>query len=139
MNLPSDRYTQDDHVFRDHDPYAAAKYELTLRWLRAERASGTLANVGCGGGLFNQLAVDAGFRVVAFEPDPAAFALAASRAVPGCTVEHQGLFEIDPDLRVDVAVMHDVLEHIDAEAAAVDRLVDLEQSLVLDGAARYRP
>ena len=125
MRPPSDRYTQDDHRFRENDPYAAAKYDLTLRWLHEKNASGTLANVGCGGGLFNDLAIAAGFRVLAYEPDEAACAVAAARALPGCTVEAKGLFAIAPDTQADVAVMHDVLEHIDAEAAAVERLAGL--------------
>jgi SAM-dependent methyltransferase len=118
-------YTLDDHEFRDDDLYALAKYDITMRWLRDANAAGVLANVGCGGGVFNRRAVEAGFTVRAFEPDPSACALAAASCPPGCTVEQLGLFELEPDLVVDVAVMHDVLEHIDAEAAAVERLAAL--------------
>jgi SAM-dependent methyltransferase len=118
-------YTLDDHEFRDNDLYAGAKYDITLRWLRQHHATGVLANVGCGGGLFNTMAVDAGFEVRAFEPDPSACALAIANCPDRCTVEQLGLFEIDPTLSVDVAVMHDVLEHIDSEAAAVERLASL--------------
>jgi 2-polyprenyl-3-methyl-5-hydroxy-6-metoxy-1,4-benzoquinol methylase len=118
-------YTLDDHEFRDDDLYAAAKYDITLRWLHERRAGGVLANVGCGGGVFNARAIDAGFTVRAFEPDPAAYALAAASCPSGCTVAQVGLFDIDEDLVVDVAVMHDVLEHIDGEAAAVSRLAQM--------------
>lgn len=120
MNV-DDKYTIDDHEFRESDPYAAAKYDLTLRWLRKRRLTGSLANIGCGGGVFNRRAVAAGFRVHAFEPDKAAFALAERDRSEMCSVEQLGIFDL-PDLAVDVAVMHDVLEHIDAEAAAVERL-----------------
>lgn len=118
-------YTLDDHEFRENDLYAAAKYAITLRWLGHAHERRVMANIGCGGGLFNNLAVQAGFDVRAFEPDPAAFAIASDHPPQHCTVEPHGLFDIDPGLQVDVAVMHDVLEHIDGEAAAVERLAGL--------------
>ena len=49
-------YTADDHAFRESDEYARAKYDMTLRWL-GPAAGRTLLNVGCGNGLFNELAI----------------------------------------------------------------------------------
>lgn len=119
------QYTQGDHLFRDIDPYALGKYRLTLRWLRALPLQTELANIGCGAGTFNELAVAEGYRVRAFEPDPAAFAVAQRRASRYCKIEPKSLFEIEQTLPFDVAVMHDVLEHIDAEARALDHVADL--------------
>lgn len=114
-------YTDLDHRFRSADHYALAKYRITLRWLaRSGVRSGRLVNIGCGAGLFNHMAVAAGFDVVGVEPDPQAFAL-AQMDLPAerCVVRNCGIDELG-DLRdVDVVVMHDVLEHIDNDAAAV--------------------
>ncbi len=79
------RYTARDHAFRESDHYARAKYDITLRWL-AELSIGTsasprrLVNIGCGAGLFNRLAHEAGFAVEACEPD----ADACASAPRGC-------------------------------------------------------
>jgi 2-polyprenyl-3-methyl-5-hydroxy-6-metoxy-1,4-benzoquinol methylase len=117
-------YTADDHQFRENDQDARAKYEITLRWLGAG-ASRKLLNIGCGGGLFNELASNAGFDVAACEPDPQAHALALAAAPPGVTVHLGGLFEAGLPADADVVVMHDVLEHIEDDASAVAKLAQL--------------
>jgi hypothetical protein len=66
-----------------------------------------------------------GFDVRAFEPDPAAYELARARCPPGCKVEQAGLEEINGHALADVIVLHDVLEHIEEDHAAVGRLLDL--------------
>lgn len=76
MNDVNDDYTIADHEFRDDDVYALGKYRLTQRWLQPLSTRGTLLNIGCGAGQFNAMAVDLGFDVRGFEPDPEAFALA---------------------------------------------------------------
>lgn len=113
-------YTDVDHRFRSADQYALAKYRITLRWLASSGvAKGRLANIGCGAGLFNHMAVDAGFDVIGVEPDPSAFALAEADIPDHCVVRNCGIEDLG-DLRdVDVVVMHDVLEHIADDAAAV--------------------
>src|SRR5713226_1558434 len=66
-------YTEADHEFRENDDYARAKYDITLRWLgRPSTSTCRLVNVGCGAGLFNRLANEAGYDVEACEPDPVA-------------------------------------------------------------------
>jgi 2-polyprenyl-3-methyl-5-hydroxy-6-metoxy-1,4-benzoquinol methylase len=117
-------YTASDHEFRENDDYARAKYDITLRWLGPARGR-TLLNVGCGGGLFNTLAADAGFVVEACEPDPAAFKVAADNARTGITVHEGGLFDAPLNAGADVIVMHDVLEHIEDDNGAVKRLTEL--------------
>lgn len=118
-------YTACDHAFRDNDAYARGKYELTLRWLaRDVPAPATLVNVGCGAGLFNAMAATAGYRVRAYEPDPDAFAEASRRAPRGVEVSQLGLAEI-PVQEADVVVLHDVLEHIADEQAALEHLAAL--------------
>lgn len=118
------RYTEDDHQFRKDDTYAQTKYDITLRWLGSpSRAGETLYHVGCGVGLFNRMAVDAGYRVEAFEPDERAYEVAvASSPTASCNVARLGLFEVEGEAVADVVVMHDVLEHIDDEDGAVATL-----------------
>jgi 2-polyprenyl-3-methyl-5-hydroxy-6-metoxy-1,4-benzoquinol methylase len=120
-----DTYTASDHEFRDNDTYAETKYRLTLRWLGPLREASALFNIGCGHGRFNTLAHEAGYKVNACEPDPAASAVAAANAPEGCTVYNCGVLDLPNDVRADIVVMHDVLEHIDAEAAAVARVAQL--------------
>ncbi|MEY2570443.1 MAG: hypothetical protein QOE63_793 [Acidimicrobiaceae bacterium] len=118
-------YTAQDHAFREDDTYAGGKYELTLRWLRTRVAAPSeMINVGCGGGLFNTMAATAGYTVRGYEPDPAAYAVAAQAATPGVVVEQLGLEQI-PAQPAAVVVMHDVLEHIADETGAVARVAAL--------------
>jgi 2-polyprenyl-3-methyl-5-hydroxy-6-metoxy-1,4-benzoquinol methylase len=126
----SDSYTAADHAFRARDPYARGKYVLTARWLRRhgpkqDAATGglRLLHVGCGAGEFNSIATNLGFEVVACEPDPAAFELAERARPPGCKLHNCGLFELDVH-DADVVVMHDVLEHIEDDRAAVRAVRD---------------
>lgn len=121
-------YTAADHVFREKDPYARAKYELTFRWLRPFIQPGKrLFNIGCGSGYFNQLAAKTGLEVTACEPDPDAFALAKQYAPVGCSVYNCGLEDFHELTleRADFIVMHDVLEHIRDDNGAVQRLTEL--------------
>jgi SAM-dependent methyltransferase len=119
-------YTSADHAFRDADSYAGGKYEVTLRWLQDIRPDARrLLNVGCGSGLFNRLAAERGFQVEACEPDPEAAAIARRAAPAGVTVTTCGLLDVEPQAMPEVIVMHDVLEHIEDDAAAVRRLREL--------------
>ena len=125
--MTAESYTEADHAFRDGDTYAQAKYDLTADWLdRLPRPTGvrpTLVHIGCGSGLFNRLAVDRGYEVRAFEPDPSAFRMALASCPPDhCRVEQLGLADVRLDAPADVVVMHDVLEHIEDDADAVARL-----------------
>jgi SAM-dependent methyltransferase len=121
-------YTQHDHALRENDRYARAKYHLTLRWLRPHiRAGALLYNIGVGSGYFNHLAVRAGLNVVGCEPDPAAYvAAAASRPHAGCDLVEAGLAVFARGRTpADFIVMHDVLEHIEDDAAAARDLRSL--------------
>ena len=119
-------YKHEDHLFRSADEYANAKYDITTRWLglagRGGVAGKTLANVGCGSGEFNLRAAALGLEVVACEPEERAYrlALAASDGVASIRVLRMGLAELAAAAApVDFVVMHDVLEHLDDEGAAI--------------------
>jgi SAM-dependent methyltransferase len=119
----STEYAAADHELRESDAYGQSKYRITVRWLHDRSAGSLLYNVGCGGGLFNRMAVGAGFRVEAFEPDPVAFELARRDNPQHDIALHRiGIDEIEGEGVADVIVMHDVLEHIEDDASVVRRL-----------------
>lgn len=116
-------YTDSDHRARDRDPYAAAKYRLTIEWIdQAGRLGDEIFNIGCGAGLFTAMAAAAGAKVRAFEPDPAAYDLAVANRPADCTVEPLSLSDIPGDHVAPVIVMHDVLEHISDDGEAIGHL-----------------
>lgn len=130
------QYTQEDHKSREDDFYALGKYRLTLKALdraKLNNESGALPvliNVGCGGGLFNQLAIESGFQVIACEPDEAAYSLAKEFTHPNLKIFLGDISAIQPPVIADAIVCHDVLEHIDAENYALRQISD---SLVQKG------
>lgn len=118
-------YKTRDHALRAKDKYAWAKYEMTARWLQTHARPGmVLYNVGCGGGEFNHVAVAAGLKVIACEPERVAFESAnQDRPAINCEVRHCSLFDLDVNgAPADMIVMHDVLEHIEDDAAAARHL-----------------
>jgi SAM-dependent methyltransferase len=116
-------YTTIDHEVRDQDPYAQEKYVITLRWLHQRPTGRQLLNIGCGSGVFNRMAAEAGFTVDAYEPDPDAYAMAVRNLPPsGCSVHNQGLDDIPGEDVADIVVMHDVLEHLAEDGAAIAQL-----------------
>ena len=118
----SDFYSWQDHKFRGADPYAAAKYRWTLRILRKHMVGPSMLNVGCGAGDFSALAEDHGFTVVGVEPDEAAFHLAQSRMPKSQLILNCSLSELKLERMFDVVVVHDVLEHIENDENAIERI-----------------
>lgn len=120
-------YTAADHQAREADRYAWSKYELTTTWLKPLVRPGlTLLNIGCGGGAYNQVAARLGLKVIACEPDRAAYELAERAKPEGATVHHCGVLDLRPERdAADCIVMHDVLEHIQDDASAADHLARL--------------
>ena len=122
----NEQYTQYDHNFRDQDMYAQAKYRITLKWLAQLSSKGTvLLNVGCGAGHFNKSALDSGFKVIGYEPDPFAYSIAAKQNHENLELVCGDLFAIPSNTRANIVVLHDVLEHIDSENAAIERIFEL--------------
>ena len=118
MNNP---YLDLDHTNKEYDLYALGKYRITLNLLRGyESLAGStgrrlILNIGCGGGYFNRMAIEHGYRVAACEPDLFAFNLANSNPHPDLEMFHGELNAVSLPTKPDIIVMHDVLEHIDAE------------------------
>ena len=128
--MNNDQYTQEDHKSREDDFYALGKYRLTLKALKKAKLHNeggplpVLLNVGCGGGLFNELAIEAGFQVIACEPDPTTYALAKRFEHPNLKIFLGDISAIQPPVMADAIVCHDVLEHIDAENKALSQIAD---------------
>lgn len=119
-------YTQDDHLFRDRDQYAAGKYAITLRWLKRESSGTMLVNIGCGAGDFNIAAARAGYFVSAFEPDPRAAEVATKKAPPGVEVSVGSLADAaKTHAKAPLVVLHDVLEHIEDDRGAAAALAGM--------------
>lgn len=116
-------YTNEDHLARENDAYALSKYWITLRWLSEHLTirKPHVVNVGAGSGVFAGLATQPGWTVTNIEPDASAAALAEERLGEG-SVLRADLFTYSPELPADVLVMHDVLEHIEDDSAAVARV-----------------
>lgn len=114
-------YKTEDHLFRSKDEYAQGKYDVTTRWLAGRILPGQLMlNIGCGSGEYNATARAMGLEVIACEPEPQAFEIALRTAPPGCDVFPVGLLELaERAPAADFIVMHDVLEHIEDDRAAV--------------------
>ncbi|HEX5275363.1 MAG TPA: methyltransferase domain-containing protein [Candidatus Rubrimentiphilum sp.] len=117
-------YTFDNCLAQRTDRYPQAKRELTRRWLVPYACDGmTLINIGCGAGDFNAVAHGMGLKVIACEPDEAPFRVAQQEAPDGCSVYNCDLHGLsERGVKGDFVVMHDVLEHIEDDAGAVDIL-----------------
>ena len=117
-------YKTADHAFRSTDAYAQGKYDITTRWLaRRVRPGQRLLNIGCGSGEYNATARALGYEVTACEPEAISYERAVA-ASPSCDVRACGLLDLDV-APADAIVMHDVLEHIEDDAAALRKLHSL--------------
>jgi len=118
-------YTDLDHKFREEDSYALLKYHLTFKTLQkhkdAERLS--ILEVGCGSGLFTELALKKGFSVFSIEPDPVAFKVAQFRNIDNAKrIQNVDIFQFSIREKFDVVILHDVLEHIENDAGAIEKI-----------------
>jgi 2-polyprenyl-3-methyl-5-hydroxy-6-metoxy-1,4-benzoquinol methylase len=121
-------YQYADLVDRSKDPYAAAKYDIIARHLGGYPHLSIL-NAGCGSGELSFLLAAAGHRVLGIDPEPAYIELAAGRAssvgLTSCSFRVASIEAFEPDETFDCVVATDVLEHIEDDRAAFDRLIDL--------------
>jgi SAM-dependent methyltransferase len=124
MTKINTEYTSQDHEFREQDVYALAKYNWTIRKFRQTgiKESARIANIGSGSGTFTKILVKEGYDVFSTEPDDEA-RNQATKNCPGIQFHAYGLFDLPEEEMFDVIVMHDVLEHIDAEHQAIETVV----------------
>ena len=62
------QYQYKDLLVRVNDPYANAKYEIILHWLKGKKMKRVL-NAGCGSGEFSFLLAQKGYEVKSFDLD----------------------------------------------------------------------
>ena len=116
-------YTHEDHLSRSNDVWANFKYHLTLRMLETywtKDGKPRVYDLGCGSGYFSRKLSRLGYDVVGVEPDRDAFAIASSsRLADSASFLNISIDKINIESDADVVIMHDVLEHIDAEHATL--------------------
>ena len=116
-------YTIKDHFFRTNDVWANFKYRLTLNELKhrfADPHKQRIYDLGSGSGYFCGMLSNLGYEVIGVEPDRNAFDLAVKNQSSGsASFLNSSIERIDLKSDADVVIMHDVLEHIDAEHATL--------------------
>lgn len=112
----------------NQDVYAQTKYDVLLDML-AGRSNLRILNAGCGSGELSLRLASSGHRVVGVDPEPAhielALANAATQPTADCTFEVCGIEDYRDREGFDCAVSTDVLEHIEDDRAAFEKLASL--------------
>lgn len=126
------QYQYNDLLARSFDPYANVKYALIRGYLRGE-ASLRILNAGCGSGELSFLLAADGHTVMGIDPAEEYIAL-AKQALPQalasrCFFQVGTIEEFESARPFDAVVATDVLEHIEDDARAAQRL----SALVKDG------
>jgi 2-polyprenyl-3-methyl-5-hydroxy-6-metoxy-1,4-benzoquinol methylase len=117
----------DDFLVKSEDVYARTKYEILLHWLRGNGPLRIL-NAGCGSGELSLLMAREGHRVVGIDPEPEYIRLAKERAAdrfPDCQFLVSSIEDYCGPGGFDAVVSTDVLEHIEHDRPAFDKLADL--------------
>ena len=117
----------------EDDLYARTKYEIILGLLQA-RTGLRLLNAGCGSGELSFLLAERGHRVVGIDPASDHIDLARRRgaqrgsnaaASENCTFEVSSIEEFPEDEPFDGVIATDVIEHIEDDRAAFEKVVRL--------------
>lgn len=126
------QYQYDDLLSRSSDPYANAKYTMIRSYLR-EQSPSRILNVGCGSGELSFLLAADGHTVVGIDPGEEYIALAKKSLPPTfssrCSFQVSAIESFESAEQFDAVVATDVLEHIEDDARAAQRL----SALVKDG------
>jgi SAM-dependent methyltransferase len=120
----------DDLLARKLDPYAGTKYEILLEWL-GDIAGQSILVVGSGSGEFAALLAGRGGEVLAVDIDEESVELTRKTAESfGVTLSTQvnRIEEMELVEKFDLVVATDVIEHVEDDHNAVDRLVALTKS-----------
>jgi 2-polyprenyl-3-methyl-5-hydroxy-6-metoxy-1,4-benzoquinol methylase len=116
----------DDFCSKPLDLYAQTKYDVLLDYLAGRRGLRIL-NAGCGSGELSLSLAAAGHTVVGIDPEPRYVELArknaAARPDLDCKFEVAFIEDYRGGGDFDCAVATDVLEHIEDDRTAFDRLV----------------
>ena len=121
------KYQYEDMVVRRDDPYANAKYQIILGYLKHEKSLKIL-NAGCGSGELSFLLARAGHEVLGIDPAREYIDL-AKKLVPKkllnfCDFQISSIENFQTSEKFDAVIATDVLEHIKDDEAAARRLAD---------------
>jgi SAM-dependent methyltransferase len=121
----ANKYQYDDLLIRSQDPYANAKYEIILKWLK-DRNISTILNAGCGSGELSFILAANGYNVTSFDLDKDYIDLAKKKLkkmnFKNCTFSVSGIENFISKEKYDAVLATDVLEHIADDALAFKKL-----------------
>jgi 2-polyprenyl-3-methyl-5-hydroxy-6-metoxy-1,4-benzoquinol methylase len=121
-------YQFEDLLTRSRDQYANAKYRIIAGYLEGSEPLRIL-NAGCGSGELSLILAAAGHTVVGIDPAPEYIEVARQNAVAagvaGCVFDVSSIEQFDTDRLFDCVVATDVLEHIEDDQRAIQKLADL--------------
>lgn len=119
-------YQYDDLLSRSQDLYANTKYDIIMTYLGGAKALNIL-NAGCGSGELCLQLAQAGHHVVGIDPAPEYIQLARANAarsgLDNCTFAVSAIEDFVPDGTFDCIMATDVLEHIDNDRIAFERMI----------------
>jgi SAM-dependent methyltransferase len=114
-----------DLLERSADLYAETKYKMILEYLRG-RSKLDILNAGCGSGELCLLLAQKGHRVLGIDPVPEYIELAHDRAELApkgeCSYLVSSIEDFEGDQPFDCVIATDVLEHIEDDRGAFERL-----------------
>src|SRR5579859_128505 len=121
-------YKHADYSIRSADPYAFTKYKVIMSWLPDQPGMRVL-NAGCGSGEMTMLlAQQSSWRVDAIDIDPEAIRLSqeikGKLGLKNVTVSQASIEEY-AGREYDLIISNDVLEHIENDSRAVQKLAAL--------------
>jgi 2-polyprenyl-3-methyl-5-hydroxy-6-metoxy-1,4-benzoquinol methylase len=120
------KYQYDDLLIRSQDPYANAKYEIILKWLKSSNVK-TILNAGCGSGELSLILAQKGYAVTGFDLDRDYISLANKNLkkmkVKNCSFIVSGIENYKSKSQYDAVIATDVLEHIEDDIYAFKKLV----------------
>jgi SAM-dependent methyltransferase len=121
-------YQYEDLLVRSKDLYANTKYEILLRHLDS-RKDLYILNAGCGSGELSLQLAAAGHSVLGIDPSADYIRLARRNAeqagTENCSFLVSSIEDFETATSFDCVVATDVLEHIEDDAAALEKLVHL--------------
>lgn len=124
-NNLSNKYQYDDLLIRSKDPYANAKYEIVLEWLKSENVK-TVLNAGCGSGELSFILAQNGYKVIGFDLDKDYVDLAnknvRKKKIKNCNFIVSGIENYKSKVKYDAVIATDVLEHIKNDRYAFKKL-----------------
>lgn len=121
-------YQYQDFLIRGSDLYANTKYKIILEYLKKSGAHKIL-NVGCGSGELSYMLADSGYDVVGVDPSPEYIDLARKNLPANlrskCSFSVASIAGMGGGDLFDCIIAADVLEHIEDDAGALQKLSDL--------------